>query len=140
MKKTIIFVTKYTVESLYSMQALLTGASNTEVDTEIIFNGASVLAMTKQFYNKFPKADSENEYTKIIMDVWSNGEFPDWLKAMTVAKQAGKLKVYLCQPCIEIFQKKLGKLDLLDIVDGKVNGVEVFNKLKNEQDFLFVTV
>ncbi|MBE5728416.1 hypothetical protein IHE51_00980 [Candidatus Parvarchaeota archaeon] len=140
MKKTIIFVTKYTVESLYSMQALLTGASNTEVDTEIIFNGASVLAMTKQFYNKFPKADSENEYTKIIMDVWSNGEFPDWLKVMTVAKQAGRLKVYLCQPCIEIFQKKLGKLDLLDIVDGKVNGVEVFNKLKNEQDFLFVTV
>ena len=140
MKKTIIFVTKYTVESLYSMQALLTGASNTEVDTEIIFNGASVLAMTKQFYNKFPKADSENEYTKIIMDVWRNGEFPDWLKVMTVAKQAGRLKVYLCQPCIEIFQKKLGKLDLLDIVDGKVNGVEVFNKLKNEQDFLFVTV
>ena len=140
MKKTIIFVTKYTVESLYSMQALLTGASNTEVDTEIIFNGASVLAMTKQFYNKFPKADSENEYTKIIMDVWSNGEFPDWLKVMTVAKQAGRLKVYLCQPCVEIFQKKLGKLDLLDIVDGKVNGVEVFNKLKNEQDFLFVTV
>ncbi len=140
MKKTIIFVTKYAVESLYSMQALLTGASNTEVDTEIIFNGASVLAMTKQFYNKFPKADSENEYTKIIMDVWSNGEFPDWLKVMTVAKQAGRLKVYLCQPCIEIFQKKLGKLDLLDIVDGKVNGVEVFNKLKNEQDFLFVTV
>ncbi|MBE5729336.1 hypothetical protein IG206_00875 [Candidatus Parvarchaeota archaeon] len=140
MKKTIVFVTKYTVESLYSMQALLTGASNTEVDTEIIFNGASVLAMTKQFYNKFPKADSENEYTKIIMDVWSNGEFPDWLKVMTVAKQAGRLKVYLCQPCIEIFQKKLGKLDLLDIVDGKVNGVEVFNKLKNEQDFLFVTV
>jgi hypothetical protein len=140
MKKTIIFVTKYTVESLYSMQALLTGASNTEVDTEVIFNGASVLAMTKQFYNKFPKADSENEYTKIIMDVWSNGEFPDWLKVMTVAKQAGRLKVYLCQPCIEIFQKKLGKLDLLDIVDGKVNGVEVFNKLKNEQDFLFVTV
>ncbi len=140
MKKTIIFVTKYTVESLYSMQALLTGASNTEVDTEVIFNGASVLAMTKQFYNKFPKADSENEYTKIIMDVWSNGEFPDWLKVMTVAKQADRLKVYLCQPCIEIFQKKLGKLDLLDIVDGKVNGVEVFNKLKNEQDFLFVTV
>lgn len=140
MKKTIIFVTKYTVESLYSMQALLTGASNTEVDTEIIFNGASVLAMTKQFYDKFPKSDSENEYTKIIMDVWSNGEFPDWLKVMTVAKQAGRLKVYLCQPCIEIFQKKLGKLDLLDIVDEKVNGVEVFNKLKNEQDFLFVTV
>ena len=140
MKKTIIFVTKYAVESLYSMQALLTGASNTEVDTEIIFNGASVLAMTKQFYDKFPKSDSENEYTKIIMDVWSNGEFPDWLKVMTVAKQAGRLKVYLCQPCIEIFQKKLGKLDLLDIVDGKVNGVEVFNKLKNEQDFLFVTV
>jgi peroxiredoxin family protein len=122
------------------MQALLTGASNTEVDTEIIFNGASVLAMTKQFYDKFPKSDSENEYTKIIMDVWSNGEFPDWLKVMTVAKQAGRLKVYLCQPCIEIFQKKLGKLDLLDIVDEKVNGVEVFNKLKNEQDFLFVTV
>ncbi len=140
MKKTIIFVTKYAVESLYSMQALLTGASNTEVDTEIIFNGASVLAMTKQFYDKFPKSDSENEYTKIIMDVWSNGEFPDWLKVMTVAKQAGRLKVYLCQPCIEIFQKKLGKLDLLDIVDEKVNGVEVFNKLKNEQDFLFVTV
>ena len=59
---------------------------------------------------------------------------------MTVAKQAGKLKVYLCQPCIEIFQKKYGQLDLLDIVDGKINGIEVFNNLKNEQDFLFVTV
>ena len=49
MKKLIIFVTKYTVESFYSMQALITGASNTGVETEVIFNGTSVIAMTKQF-------------------------------------------------------------------------------------------
>ncbi len=140
MKKLIIFVTKYTVESFYSMQALITGASNTGVETEVIFNGTSVIAMTKQFYNKFPENDAENEYTKTITDAWNEGEYPDWLKIMTVAKQAGKLKVYLCQPCIEIFQKKYGQLDLLDIVDGKINGIEVFNNLKNEQDFLFVTV
>ena len=140
MEKVIIFVTKYSVESLYSMQALLMGIGNNNVNTEIIFNGASVLAMTKQFYNKFPKKDLENEYTKIIMDVWSTGEFPEWLNVLDIAKKNGKLKVYLCQPCIDIFQKKLGKLDILEVVDGKINGVEIFNKLKNDKDYLFLTV
>lgn len=140
MEKVIIFVTKYSVESFYSMQAILTGSSNTNIDTEIIFNGASVLAATKQFYNKFPKVDLENEYSKTILDIWDSGEFPDWLKVINMAKQAGKLKVYLCQPCVEIFKKKFGELDFLEIVDGKVNGVEIFNKLKNDKDYLFLTV
>ncbi len=140
MEKIIIFVTKYSVESFYSMQALLMGAGNNDVNTEIILNGASVLAVTTQFYNKFPKTDLENEYSKIIMDIWSTGEFPEWLNVLNTAKKNGKLKVYVCQPCIEIFQKKLGKLDLLDIVDGKINGVEIFDKLKNDKDYLFLTV
>jgi peroxiredoxin family protein len=122
------------------MQALLMGAGNNDVNTEIILNGASVLAVTTQFYNKFPKTDLENEYSKIIMDIWSTGEFPEWLNVLNTAKKNGKLKVYVCQPCIEIFQKKLGKLDLLDIVDGKINGVEIFDKLKNDKDYLFLTV
>ena len=83
------------------------GIGNNNVNTEIIFNGASVLAMTKQFYNKFPKKDLENEYTKIIMDVWSTGEFPEWLNVLDIAKKNGKLKVYLCQPCIDY---KSGKI------------------------------
>ena len=66
------------------------GIGNNNVNTEIIFNGASVLAMTKQFYNKFPKKDLENEYTKIIMDVWSTGEFPEWLNVLDIAKKNGK--------------------------------------------------
>ncbi|MEM0143770.1 MAG: hypothetical protein QXL94_07495 [Candidatus Parvarchaeum sp.] len=140
MDKLVIFVTKYSVESLYSMQALLMGAGNNDINTEIIFNGTSVLAVTSQFYNKFPKADTENEYTKMIMDVWSTGEFPEWLAVLNIAKKNGKLKVYVCQPCIEIFQKKLGKLDMLDIVEGKVNGVEIFHRLKDEKDLLFLTV
>ena len=35
--------------------------------------------------------------------------------------------MYVCQPCIEAFQKKFGKLDILDVVDGKINGIELFN-------------
>lgn len=116
------------------------GIGNNDVNTEIIFNGASVLAMTSQFYNKFPKKDLDNEYTKIILDVWSTGEFPEWLNILNLAKKNGKLKIYVCQPCIDVFQKKLGKLDLLEVVDGKINGVEIFNKLKNDKDYLFLTV
>ncbi|MCL4398407.1 MAG: hypothetical protein M1322_02430 [Candidatus Parvarchaeota archaeon] len=140
MEKVIIFVTGYSVDSLYSLEALVTGAMNTNVNAEVIFNGTSVLAMTKQFYGKFQKSDIENEYSKNIIEMWQAGEFPDVLSILEKAKKANKLKVYLCQPCVEVFEKKFGKLDFFDIVDKKLNGVELFTALKQEKDYTFLTV
>ena len=81
-----------------------------------------------------------DEYSKNIIEMWQAGEFPDVLSILEKAKKANKLKVYLCQPCVEVFEKKFGKLDFFDIVDKKLNGVELFTALKQEKDYTFLTV
>ncbi len=140
MEKLVIYLTTYSVNSLFGVKALLNGAVANGIKVEVFFDGTSILAITKQFYDKYPKQDTDNEYARAKIDIWKKGYQLDWLESLKDAKKMGLVKVRICGVCKEAFEKIYGPLEFLDIVDETINPAIFLAELREEKDVLVMTV
>ncbi len=136
-EKLSIIVFSGTVDKLYPVAILASGAAALGMDVEIFLTFWGLNAFRKDMVKGNMRISKDfEEMAPTVMQVFKEKNVPHWFDMLKQAKEMGNVKVYACAMTYDLFGMK--KEDLVDIIDGVVGVGEFLEKAKESQITLFI--
>ena len=126
-----------TVDRLYPVAILASGAAAMGMEVEIFLTFWGLYAFKKDMLYKNTRISSEySEMAESVMRLFKEKNVPHWYDMLKQAKELGNVRVYACAQTYDIFGFK--REDLADIIDGVVGVGEFLEKAKDSSITLFI--
>lgn len=132
-----IIVFSGTVDKLYPVSILASGAAAMGMEVEIFLTFWGLNAFRKDMINVNTKISKDfEEMSEAVMKVFKEKNVPHWFEMLKQAKDMGSVKIYACAMTYDLFGMR--KEDLADIIDGVVGVGEFLEKAKESKITLFI--
>jgi len=136
-EKLSIVVFSGTVDKLYPVAILASGAAALGMDVEIFLTFWGLNAFKKDAIKTNMKISKDfEEMGPAVMQIFREKNVPHWYDMLKQAKEMGNVKVYACAMTYDLFEMK--REDLADIIDGVVGAGEFLNRAKESAITLFI--
>jgi peroxiredoxin family protein len=136
-EKISIIVFSGTMDKLYPMAILASGAAALGMDVEIFLTFWGLNAFRKDMVHSNTKISKDfEEMASTMVTIFKEKKVPHWLDMLKQAKDVGNVKVYACAMTYDLFGMK--KEDLVDVIDDVVGVGEFLSRAKESQITLFI--
>lgn len=132
-----IIVFSGTMDKLYPVSILASGAAALGMDVEIFLTFWGLNAFKKDMLKQNIKISKEfEEYGPVVAKVFTEKNVPHWYDMLKQAKELGNVRVYACAMTYDLFNMK--KEDLAEVIDGVVGVGDFLEKAKESSITLFI--
>jgi peroxiredoxin family protein len=132
-----IIVFSGTMDKLYPVAILASGAAALGMDVEIFLTFWGLNAFRKEMVHSNTKISKDfEEMASTMATIFREKNVPHWFEMLKQAKEIGNVKIYACAMTYDLFNMK--KEDLVDIIDGVVGVGEFLSRAKDSKITLFI--
>lgn len=132
-----IIVFSGTIDKLYPVAILASGASAMGMDVEMFLTFWGLNAFRKDQLNQPGKISKDfEEMAPVMMNVFKANNVPHWIEILKQAKEIGNVRIYACAMTYDLFQMK--KEELSELIDSVVGVGEFLEKAKESSITLFI--
>jgi len=132
-----IIVFSGSMDKLYPVSILASGAAALGIDVEIFLTFWGLNAFKKDMLRQNMKISKEfEEFGPVMSKIFAEKNVPHWYDILKQAKDLGNVKVYACAMTYDLFGMK--KEDLAEIIDGVVGVGDFLEKAKESSITLFI--